>query len=132
MEYVTTQSFNESLIVWRTFWIVFMSISMMWCTSSIIIDLVKMYTFKDDKKEIFKGLFSILKTVVYIVPMGMFTLIITEVYNNNLNIDLIFKCAVVVVAIVAILISIIYKKYDKKNLNPSNSNEESNPEKEDI
>ena len=117
MEYVTTQSFNESLIVWRTFWIVFMSISMMWCTSSIIIDLVKMYTFKDDKKEIFKGLFSILKTVVYIVPMGMFTLIITEVYNNNLNIDLIFKCEVVVVAIVAILISIIYKKYDKKNLN---------------
>ena len=82
MEYVTTQSFNESLIVWRTFWIVFMSISMMWCISSIIIDLVKMYTFKDDKKEIFKGLFSILKTVVYIVP-----------------------------------ISIIYKKYDKKNLN---------------
>ena len=95
----------------------FMSISMMWCTSSIIIDLVKMYTFKDDKKEIFKGLFSILKTVVYIVPMGMFTLIITEVYNNNLNIDLIFKYEVVVVAIVAILISIIYKKYDKKNLN---------------
>ena len=132
MEYVTIQSFNESLVVWRTFWIVFMSISMMWCTSSIIIDLVKMYTFKDDKKEIFKGLFNILKTVVYIVPMGMFTLIITEVYNNNLNIDLIFKCAVVVVAIVAILISIIYKKYDKKNLNPSNSNEESNPEKEDI
>lgn len=132
MEYVTAESFNNFLTLWRTFWIVFLAISMMWCTSSIIIDLVKMYTFKDDKKEIFKGLFSILKTIVYIIPMGMLNLIITEVYNNDFNIDLILKGVVVVVATIAILISIIYTKYNNKNSKINNSNEETNLEKEDI
>lgn len=132
MEYVTAESFNNFLTLWRTFWIVFLAISMMWCTSSIIIDLVKMYTFKDDKKEIFKGLFSILKTIVYIIPMGMLNLIITEVYNNDFNIDLILKGVVVVVATIAILISIIYTKYNNKNSKINNSNEENNLEKEDI
>lgn len=132
MEYVTAESFNNFLTLWRTFWVVFTAISMMWCTSSIIIDLVKMYTFKDEKKEIFKSIFSILKTLVYIIPIGMFTLITSEVYNDSFNIDLVFKGSVAVVAIVAILISIIYKKYNKKNLKTNNSNEESNLEKEDI
>lgn len=132
MEYVTAGSFNDFLIIWRTYWLVFIGISMTWCISSIIIDLVKMYTFKDDKKEIFKSLFSILKSIVYLIPMGMLTAIVAEAYNEGINFDSISKIVVVIVAIIAILISIIYKKYTSKDLKAISSNEElTSDEKED-
>lgn len=133
MEYVTINQLNEFRVVMTNWWIILASITCMWCSASIIIELAKIYAFKGDTKEVFRSIFNILKTLIYMIPMGMISLIASELYNNsNFNLGLICKVVVVVVAIISISISIIYKSYNKKQLNNLNVNEEQNLKKDDI
>lgn len=130
MEYVTINELNEFRLVMINLWLVLTSITYLWCLSSIIIELAKIYAFKSDIKEIFRSLFNILKTLVYMIPMGMMTLISNELYNNNLNLELICKITLIAIAIISISISVIYRAYNKKLINNLNVDTNEDTEKE--
>lgn len=114
MEYITAEQFNDSLFVMKNFLIVLSTITSIWCFSSIIIEFVKMYTLKEDSKEIFRATLNILKSVIYVILMGTMTLIVNGVYNNTINLDVMTGIIIVVVGLISILISIIYKLYTRK------------------
>lgn len=125
MEYVTIEQLNELRIIMTNWWIILASITCMWCSSSIIIELAKIYAFKGDVKEVFRSIFNILKTLIYMIPMGMISLIANGLYNNSsFNLDLICKITVITVATISILISIIYRLYNKKLINNLNKDKE--------
>lgn len=105
-------------------WRAFLFISCTWCSASIIIDIVKIYTFKDDKKEIFRSLFDILKTLIYFIPLGVMINISTAISNDSINLDLLFAIGIIITVILSLIISMTYKKCNKEILIENDNNNE--------
>lgn len=110
MEYMTVAGFENFMQIWRLYLQVLFVIVTFVGISSITVEIVKIYTFKEDRREIFKSIFNILKTLTYLLPGGVITMLVTLAYEGE-NIDIIFKGLFVVVLIISMLICFIYRKY---------------------
>lgn len=110
MEYMTVAGFENFMQIWRLYLQVLFVIVTFVGISSITVEIVKIYTFKEDRREIFKSIFNILKTLTYLLSGGVITMLVTLAYEGE-NIDIIFKGLFVVVLIISMLICFIYRKY---------------------
>lgn len=113
MDFATLNNVNEVYTVMISLWRAFLFISLTWCSSAIIIEIVKIYTFRGDKKELVKAMFNILKTLVYFIPIGIMIPIASGIYNDSLNLNILFVATLVGTTTISILISYLYKIYFK-------------------